>query len=94
MPDFADKLPMTSRVLGTLRGGVKLSPLKIAEAAGMLPHQSDEDDEEQKRVDREQREFRTKVRVAISRLAQRGRVYRFQDGTYGLAANQASPFND
>jgi hypothetical protein len=90
VPDFAEKLPLTSRVLGTLRGGVRLTPLAIAEAAGMVQHLQDEDEDEEKRVNREQRDFRGKIRVAISRLAQRGRIYPFQDGTYGLAANHAS----
>jgi hypothetical protein len=56
----------------------------------MVQHLQDEDEDEEKRVNREQRDFRGKIRVAISRLAQRGRIYPFQDGTYGLAANHAS----
>ena len=86
VPDFADKLPVTTRIMGTLRSGARLSPLAIATALGMpqLEPGSEDDDEEKARVKREQREFRSKVRVGISRLRQRQKLAVFQDGTYGL----------
>ena len=86
VPDFAEKLPLTTRVLGTLRSGLKLTPVQIAEMAGMAQHLPDEEEDEFKRVERERKDFRTKVRVAMSRLHARKLIVPFQDGSYGIAA--------
>ena len=86
VPDFASKLPMTTRVLGQLRNGVRLTPIGIAQSMPDFPqHEDDEDEDEKRRIEKMQKDFRTAVRVACSRLKAKKRVFVFPDGRYGLA---------
>lgn len=91
VPEFASKLPLTARVLGAIKamGGLPLTPLGIARAIpGGMPDMADaETPEDEKKIEREQSEFRSKVRVAIARLRDRGMLVRVGDG-YGIATGR------
>lgn len=91
VPEFASKLPLTTRILGAIRGrgGIAMTPLAIAEAIpGGMPDMADADGpDDEKRIEKERTEFRSKVRVGIARLRDRGMLVKIGDA-YGIAAGR------
>jgi hypothetical protein len=90
VPEFAEKLPMTARIVRALGPGVPLSGVEIAAQMGYpKPLREELDPDEFREAMKAWEGTMGKVRSNLSRLSQRRMLRKFPEGRYALASDRA-----
>jgi hypothetical protein len=92
VPEFAEKLPMTARVLKALGPGLPLNGPELTETLGHpKPLREELDPDEFREAMKAWEAVIAKVRVALHRLNQRGLLRKFPEGRYALRSDREAP---